>query len=73
MKASMNLKIITIALALALWYNACARLFALLIPKGMNATLVMFGVSALILLWDDGCIAELLFDFKNNRVFKEDR
>lgn len=74
MKLLKNIKIVVVALAIALWYNACVRLFNALIPqRDLKTTLLMFAVAAFILLYDDGCIAELLFDFSNSRVFKKEK
>lgn len=73
MKLMKNVKIVTVALAVALWYNACVRLYNFLIPKqDLKTTLLMFAVAAFVLLHNDGCIAELLFDFSNSRLFKQE-
>jgi hypothetical protein len=68
-----NIKFIIAALAIALWYNASQRLLDFLLPdrKNILATLSMFIVSAMILLYDDGRLGELVFDFKNSRFFNE--
>ena len=67
-----NLKIIFAALAISLWYSASSRLFDLLIPKNtLFSTIAMFVLATLVLLYDNCCIAELLFDFKKSRFFSE--
>lgn len=68
-----NFKILLAALAISLWYNASSRLYELLIPeKNLVTTLIMFVVGSIVLLYDDCSVAELLFDFKNSRLFSKE-
>lgn len=71
-KLKRNIKIIVLALSIALWYNASSRLFEALIPnRDMGTTLILFLVAGVILTYNDACIAEVLFDFRNSAFFKE--
>lgn len=55
-----NLKIVIGALAIAMWYNATARLYDLLIPHvDWFTTSLMFFVATVVLLYDDGTLSEL--------------
>jgi hypothetical protein len=55
-----NIRIIIIALAVSMWFSATARLYDLVVPKvAWTSTIYMFIISSLVLIFDDGTLAEL--------------
>lgn len=64
-----TLRIIISSLGLAMWYNASARMYDLLIPHiDWQTTFLMFIVSAAILVLDDGELLELVFGNANDEA-----
>lgn len=55
-----NFKIVVAALAIAMWYNATARLYDLLVPHvDWLTTILMFIVATVVLMCDDGTLKDL--------------